>query len=95
MSAVIAAGKGPSGENAEYLFMLEDALESLGPGSGDRHVSGLSARVRALLLLEGKKLGHQKGDDIEDKDHGLNGMIKKSGEDEITTDDTQAETEKP
>lgn len=75
--------------------MLEDALESLGPGSGDSHVSGLSARVRALLLLEGKKLGNQQGDVIGDKDHGLDGLITKSSEDEITADDAQAETEKP
>lgn len=88
VSAVIASSKGPSGENAEYLFMLEDALENLGLGSEDRHVRGLGARVRALLLEGKEKLGSQK------VDYG-DGMIKKSSEDEKTTGDEQAETEKP
>lgn len=94
MSAVIAASKGPSGENAEYLFMLEDALEGLGPGCGDDHVRGLGARVRALLLLEEKR-DRKKSDDGEGMDHELKGMIKTSSVDEKTTGDEQAETEKP
>lgn len=94
VSAVIAGSKGPSGENAEYLFMLEHALESLGPGSGDKHVRGLGARVRALLLDKGEKLGSRKGADGGDKDYGLEGTIQGRGEDEKTTGDEQAETEK-
>lgn len=49
---MIAKSRGPSGENAEYLFMLEEALEALGPGSGDEHVKGLGNRVRALIKGE-------------------------------------------
>lgn len=74
--------------------MLEDALESLGPGSGDKHVRGLGGRVRALLLDKGDKLGSRKGADDGDKDYGFEGMIKERGEDEKTTGDEQAETEK-
>jgi cation transport regulator ChaC len=40
--------RGPSGENGEYLLMLEQALGGLGPGSADVHVSDLADRVRAL-----------------------------------------------
>ena len=95
MSAVIAASKGPSGENAEYLFMLEDALESLGPASGDEHVRGLGARVRALLSLEKGKLGRPRGDGGGIKNPGREDMIKKKSEAENTKGDEQAETEKP
>ena len=42
----IASSRGPSGENDEYLFMLEKALTSLGPESGDAHVQDLAERVR-------------------------------------------------
>lgn len=74
--------------------MLEDALESLGPGSGDTHVTGLGARVKALLLLE-EKLGSKKGDDGGGKDHGLEDMNKKHSDDEKTTGEEQPETAKP
>ena len=40
--------RGPSGENSEYLFMLEKALEGLWKESGDKHVEDLAGRVRAL-----------------------------------------------
>ena len=40
--------RGPSGENSEYLFMLEEALEGLGKESEDEHVEDLARRVRAL-----------------------------------------------
>jgi cation transport protein ChaC len=41
-------GKGPSGENKEYLYMLEDALKGLSRESGDEHVSGLAGRCREI-----------------------------------------------
>jgi cation transport protein ChaC len=46
----IFKSKGPSGENKEYLFNLEEALLSLSPelGSGDRHVADLVRRSRQL-----------------------------------------------
>jgi len=40
--------RGPSGENTEYLFMLEQSLDQLSKESGDAHVRDLAGRVRAL-----------------------------------------------
>lgn len=48
VAEVIGANRGPSGENAEYLFMLEEALNGLGEGSRDEHVEDLADRVRSL-----------------------------------------------
>ena len=42
----ISKSRGPSGENKEYLFMLERALEELGKESGDAHVKDLACRLR-------------------------------------------------
>lgn len=44
----IVGSKGPSGENDEYLFMLEQALSELGEGSGDAHVQDLADLVREI-----------------------------------------------
>ena len=44
----ISRSAGPSGENEEYLFMLERALRELGPESGDAHVKDLADRVREI-----------------------------------------------
>ena len=44
----ISQSRGPSGENTEYLFMLEQALHHLGEGSGDGHVRDLADRVRKI-----------------------------------------------
>ena len=44
----IMSNVGPSGENKEYLFMLEKALVELGDGSGDDHVQDLAARIRKI-----------------------------------------------
>lgn len=41
-------GKGPSGENREYLYNLDVALLGLSEDSGDAHVSDLVERCRAL-----------------------------------------------
>lgn len=49
MARVIARSVGPSGRNSEYLFMLEEALEGLGEGSGDGHVEDLARRVRVMM----------------------------------------------
>ncbi len=49
VASVIAASHGPSGANAEYLFMLEESLASLGEESGDCHIKDLAIRVRMLL----------------------------------------------
>ncbi|KAL9598920.1 MAG: hypothetical protein Q9219_004186 [cf. Caloplaca sp. 3 TL-2023] len=47
--------KGPSGENKEYLFMLEEALDGLGEEAGDEHVEDLARRVRAIGKLTNKR----------------------------------------
>ncbi|MCJ1378170.1 hypothetical protein MMC17_001266 [Xylographa soralifera] len=44
----INRSRGPSGENVEYLFMLEQALSGLGKESGDEHVQDLADRVRNI-----------------------------------------------
>ena len=49
VARVIAASRGPSGANAEYLFMLEESLASLGGESGDSHIKDLATRVKLLL----------------------------------------------
>ena len=49
----IVSSVGPSGENKEYLFMLEKALVQLGEGSGDSHVQDLAARVRQIDTFNG------------------------------------------
>lgn len=46
---MISRSTGPSGANAEYLFMLEDALMNLGDASGDEHIKDLAGRVRSLM----------------------------------------------
>ena len=48
LAAHILRSKGPSGENSEYLFMLERALEELGEKSGDGHVEDLARRARHI-----------------------------------------------
>lgn len=61
VAEVIAGSAGPSGANAEYLFMLEAALMGLGEGSVDEHVRDLAERVRSLMK-GGKGKGGRSGD---------------------------------
>jgi hypothetical protein len=48
LAAHILKSRGPSGENREYLFMLETALLELSPESGDGHISDLVRRCKEL-----------------------------------------------
>ncbi|KAJ5549235.1 hypothetical protein N7513_006469 [Penicillium frequentans] len=48
VAQVISAGHGLSGKNSEYLFLLEKALEGIGLGSADVHVTDLVKRVKAI-----------------------------------------------
>lgn len=57
----IWGSRGPSGENQDYLFMLERALQDLDKGSGDKHVEDLAARVKAIE----KKHTHQRGKGVD------------------------------
>ena len=66
VAGVIAASHGPSGANAEYLFMLEESLASLGEESGDCHIKDLAPRVRLLLARNANaKLGGEHKDAME------------------------------
>lgn len=44
---------GPSGENREYLLLLEESLADLSADSGDAHVAGLASRVRSMPPRQG------------------------------------------
>jgi cation transport regulator ChaC len=48
VAQVISAGHGLSGKNTEYLYLLEKALEGLGLGTADVHVTDLVWRVKAI-----------------------------------------------
>ena len=49
--------RGPSGENKEYLYLLEEGLEALGEQSGDAHVSDLARRARRFEETGNKDKG--------------------------------------
>ena len=44
----IVRSRGPSGENVDYLYQLEAALNGLSEDSGDEHVSDLARRCREI-----------------------------------------------
>lgn len=44
----IYKSRGPSGENRDYLYLLEKALLALGEDGEDEHVSDLARRVRTI-----------------------------------------------
>jgi hypothetical protein len=48
VAEVISRSRGLSGENRDYLYQLEEALEGLGLGSADPHVTDLVRRVKQL-----------------------------------------------
>ncbi|KAL5337294.1 ChaC-like protein-domain-containing protein [Aspergillus crustosus] len=48
VAEVISQGHGQSGKNTEYLYLLEKALEGIGLGSADLHVTDLVKRVREI-----------------------------------------------
>ncbi|KAF4253720.1 hypothetical protein KXW98_000401 [Aspergillus fumigatus] len=52
VAEVISHGRGQSGKNTEYLYLLEKALEGLGLGSADMHVTDLVRRVKAIESTE-------------------------------------------
>lgn len=87
VAEVIWRSRGPSGENREYLFMLEEALRELGEGAGDEHVEDLARRVREV---GNREEGKESGKDVTDE--AVEGEIErlKSG----TSSHEQEETEK-
>nr|POE78226.1 putative glutathione-specific gamma-glutamylcyclotransferase 2 [Quercus suber] len=44
----IIKSRGPSGENKEYLYQLEAALDGLSPESNDPHITDLARRCRQV-----------------------------------------------
>jgi glutathione-specific gamma-glutamylcyclotransferase len=48
VATVISQGQGQSGRNPEYLYLLEKALEGLGLGTADGHVTDLVRRVKTI-----------------------------------------------
>ncbi|OJJ00095.1 hypothetical protein ASPVEDRAFT_39478 [Aspergillus versicolor CBS 583.65] len=48
VAEVISRGHGQSGKNTEYLYLLEKALEGVGLGTADGHVTDLVKRVREI-----------------------------------------------
>lgn len=48
VAEVISAEYGQSGKNSEYLYLLEKALDGIGLGSADKHVTDLVGRVKAI-----------------------------------------------
>lgn len=50
----IVKSRGPSGENKDYLYQLEEALNGLSPESGDEHVSDLARRCRDVEARHGE-----------------------------------------
>lgn len=55
MAEVISQGVGQSGRNPEYLYLLEKALEGLGLGLADGHVTDLVRRVKIIEGLHDRK----------------------------------------
>ena len=51
VAQVISAGHGQSGKGTEYLYLLEKALEGLGLGTADVHVTDLVRRVKAIEVV--------------------------------------------
>ena len=48
----IVQSRGPSGENIDYLYQLETALDGLSKESGDEHVSDLARRCKEIQAQE-------------------------------------------
>lgn len=54
VAQVISMSRGQSGRNTEYLYLLEKALEGLGLGTADGHVTDLVRRVREISRVDTK-----------------------------------------
>lgn len=54
LAARILRCKGPSGENKDYLFMLQEALKSLADGAEDEHVEELAKRTKEAGMASGE-----------------------------------------
>jgi cation transport regulator ChaC len=59
LASHILKSYGPSGENREYLYMLEESLLHLSVCSKDWHISDLANRCRAIEARKGPGTPHQ------------------------------------
>jgi len=50
LAAHIVRSRGPSGENKDYLYRLDEALKNLSDESSDDHVHDLARRCRAIEI---------------------------------------------
>lgn len=50
----IVSHRGPSGENVDYLYQLEEALNGLSAESSDEHVNDLARRCREIQARTSK-----------------------------------------
>jgi cation transport protein ChaC len=65
LAAHILRSTGPSGPNREYLYMLNEALQSLSPESVDGHISDLTKRAKNLEALGGwEEVGEKRGPEL-------------------------------
>ena len=88
LAAHILKSRGPSGENREYLFLLERGLLDLSKDSGDRHVSDLVRRCREL---EGRE---QKSEEVENIDGNVEGVRAGEPLHRVGSTEEQEEVEK-
>ncbi|KAF2270767.1 ChaC-domain-containing protein [Lojkania enalia] len=72
----ILSSRGPSGENKEYLYMLERSLLELSKDSGDSHVSDLVRRAREIENEELEREGY----DRVLEEEGLVGVVERKME---------------
>ncbi|KAI9775746.1 MAG: hypothetical protein M1835_005708 [Candelina submexicana] len=79
--------RGPSGENKEYLYMLELALAELSSESGDEHVKDLAYRVRRIEASQGDGTGGSKGGEKTD------GVVAHKELERLNSTDEQEEME--
>ena len=94
VAEVIATSTGPSGTNAEYLFMLENSLMGLADGGGDDYVEDLAERVRSLMKGGGKKSvrnGNGKDSDSRVKTQAVDNEVERvrSGRDGQAAEETE------
>ncbi|KAH8694021.1 putative cation transport protein ChaC [Talaromyces proteolyticus] len=55
VAEVISVSSGQSGRNPEYVYLLEKALETLGLGSADGHVTELVRQLKAIEQRHNRK----------------------------------------
>ena len=60
----IVKSRGPSGENKDYLYGLDQALIELGEGSEDEHVHDLARRCREIECKVAQNVGKRAGSNV-------------------------------